>query len=142
MTNDAKYDDALSLIQRLLSTSGMEYADAVADAKVFLKENMCDQEDVEKELVLPNIDLYTDIERDSAMMYFVVHPCGDCNIVTVVDLLRSCAWEKGDWMSVDENVFSNHKLAILYAREIARLNNLEYSPFSSRHNSSLSEQDA
>ena len=76
---------------------------------------------------------------DSPMIYFVVHPSGDRKVITVVDLARSCDYEKGDWCCIDNNEFDNHIAAISYAREIARVNSLSYKPFDSRYDSSLSE---
>lgn len=71
--------------------------------------------------------------------YFIAHPCGDKDKVTVIDLSYSVDYKRSDWDTINDNNFTCHKEAIEYGRAIADKFNLKYELFNSRYNESLNE---
>lgn len=60
--------------------------------------------------------------------------------LTVIDLAYSVDYEKDDWDVACNETFQEPEAAINYARKLATKYGLEYKPFDSRYNESLSER--
>lgn len=71
--------------------------------------------------------------------YFVILCGDDSDTLTVIDLAKCVDYERSDWNCIDTVNFKTRDAAIVYAREIAKANNMKYRPFESRYDSSLNE---
>ncbi|UKA04883.1 hypothetical protein [Photobacterium damselae] len=142
-TNKKSLDEALSLIERLISISMLDagtLAETVCEAKRFLMEQK-NELNIESRL-FPQIEHFLISEDDNSdeTNFYVIYPRGDVSEVSVIDLSVNCLWELSDWSLVISDAFHNHKSAIFYARTFAEINSLKYDPFESRYNRSISEK--
>lgn len=71
--------------------------------------------------------------------FYFVALINKCTALTVIDLAHCVDYERDDWCIVDDVNFDNPQEAIAHAKRLAALNDLEYSRFDSRYDSSLSE---
>lgn len=73
------------------------------------------------------------------VFYFLCYPRGDRTKITVVDLANCVAYERDEWLNVNDLTFQSQTEAIEYAKDLANKHGLEYMPFESRYDSSFNE---
>jgi uncharacterized Zn finger protein len=96
--------------------------------------------DEQKTINCPNcgdIDFKAVEEEDT--FYFIVFTDKGRKTITVIDLAHVVAYERDDWINVNDITMYNSREAVLYAREKASNEDFYYEKFDSRYHSFLNE---
>lgn len=74
------------------------------------------------------------------IIYFIAFVGGEQSKVTVIDLAYETIYERNDFSAVNDDNYHDLDKALSDAKKLADKYDLEYVPFDSRYNKSLSEK--